>query len=45
KLKSVLCFDGTPISARNIRKQIKQYLDGGMVMPLHRTKIASSAGE
>ncbi|MEP5569978.1 MAG: 2-oxoacid:acceptor oxidoreductase subunit alpha [Halioglobus sp.] len=45
KLKSVLCFDGTPISARNIRKQIKQHLDGGMVMPLHRTKIASSAGE
>lgn len=45
KLKSVLCFDGTPISARNIRKQINQYLDGGMVMPLHRTKIASSAGE
>jgi 2-oxoglutarate/2-oxoacid ferredoxin oxidoreductase subunit alpha len=45
KLKSVLCFDGTPISARNIRKQIKQYLDGGMVMPLHRTKIAGSAGE
>ena len=23
KLKSVLCFDGTPISARNIRKQIQ----------------------
>ncbi|MEP4148001.1 MAG: 2-oxoacid:acceptor oxidoreductase subunit alpha [Halioglobus sp.] len=45
KLKSVLCFDGTPISARNIRKQIKQHLDGSRVMPLHRTKIASSAGE
>ena len=43
KLKSVLCFDGTPISARNIRKQIKQYLEGGEVRPLH--KIASSAGE
>lgn len=45
KLKSVLCFDGTPISARNIRKQIKQHLDGGAVQPLHRTKIASSAGD
>ena len=45
KLKSVLCFDGTPISARNIRKQIKQYLDGGEIQPLHRTKIAGSAGE
>jgi 2-oxoglutarate ferredoxin oxidoreductase subunit alpha len=45
KLKSVLCFDGTPISARNIRKQIRQHLDGGAVQPLHRTKIASSAGE
>lgn len=45
KLKSVLCFDGTPISARNIRKQIKQYREGGEVMPLHRTKIAGSAGE
>jgi 2-oxoglutarate ferredoxin oxidoreductase subunit alpha len=45
KLKSVLCFDGTPISARNIRKQIKQHLDGGKVMPLHRTHVASGAGE
>ncbi len=26
KLKSVLCFDGTPISARNIRKQIRMQL-------------------
>ena len=45
KLKSVLCFDGTPISARNIRKQIMQHLDGGVIEPLHRTKVASSAGE
>ncbi len=45
KLKSVLCFDGTPISARNIRKQIKQHLDGGRVTPLHRTHVASGAGE
>jgi 2-oxoglutarate ferredoxin oxidoreductase subunit alpha len=36
KLKSVLCFDGTPISARNIRKQIKKHLNGGNVTPLHR---------
>jgi 2-oxoglutarate ferredoxin oxidoreductase subunit alpha len=45
QLKSVLCFDGTPISARNIKKQINQHLDGGAVEPLHRTKIASIAGE
>ncbi|TDG13896.1 2-oxoacid:acceptor oxidoreductase subunit alpha [Seongchinamella unica] len=45
KLKSVLCFDGTPISARNIRKQIKQYLEEGAPKPLHLTKITSSAGE
>jgi 2-oxoglutarate ferredoxin oxidoreductase subunit alpha len=45
KLKSVLCFDGTPISARNIRKQIKQHLDGGAVQPLHKTKVVSSVGE
>jgi 2-oxoglutarate ferredoxin oxidoreductase subunit alpha len=44
KLKSVLCFDGTPISARNIRKQIRQHLGGGNVTPLHRTQVAS-AGE
>lgn len=43
KLKSVLCFDGTPISARNIRKQIKRHL-GGNVLPLHRSG-AASAGE
>jgi 2-oxoglutarate ferredoxin oxidoreductase subunit alpha len=45
KLKSVLCFDGTPISARNIRKQIKQHLNGGNVTPLHRNTVASGAGE
>ena len=36
KLKSVLCFDGTPISARNIRKQILLHLPGGNVTPLRR---------
>jgi 2-oxoglutarate ferredoxin oxidoreductase subunit alpha len=36
KLKSVLCFDGTPISARNIRKQILQQLPGNNVTPLRR---------
>ncbi len=45
KLKSVLCFDGTPISARNIRKQIKQHLKGDNVTPLHRNTAASGAGE
>ena len=45
KLKSVLCFDGTPISARNIKKQINLHLDGGNVEPLHRTKVASGGGE
>jgi 2-oxoglutarate/2-oxoacid ferredoxin oxidoreductase subunit alpha len=45
KLKSVLCFDGTPISARNIRKQIKKYLTGDNVTPLHRDTAASGAGD
>lgn len=45
KLKSVLCFDGTPISARNIKKQINTHLGGGARKPLHRTKIARIAGE
>lgn len=45
KLKSVLCFDGTPISARNIRKQIKQHMNGGNVTPLHRHPAVSGAGE
>ncbi len=36
KLKSVLCFDGTPISARNIKKQIKQQLPGSNVTPFQR---------
>lgn len=42
KLKSVLCFDGTPISARNIRKQIKTHLNDDNVTPLHRR---SASGE
>jgi 2-oxoglutarate ferredoxin oxidoreductase subunit alpha len=41
KLKSVLCFDGTPISARNIRKQILLQMPGHNVTPL-RTDIAAS---
>jgi 2-oxoglutarate ferredoxin oxidoreductase subunit alpha len=45
KLKSVLCFDGTPISARNIRKQIQQLVQGNSEMPLHREQTASGAGE
>lgn len=45
KLKSVLCFDGTPISARNIRKQILNYLSGEKVTPLHRHVMARGAGE
>ena len=45
KLKSVLCFDGTPISARNIRKQIKKHLNGDNVTPLHRRTAATAAGE
>jgi 2-oxoglutarate ferredoxin oxidoreductase subunit alpha len=45
KLKSVLCFDGTPISARNIRKQIQQLVQGKKEMPLHREQTASGVGE
>jgi 2-oxoglutarate ferredoxin oxidoreductase subunit alpha len=45
KLKSVLCFDGTPISARNIRKQILEHLPGDNVTPLHRKVRAGAAGE
>ncbi len=45
KLKSVLCFDGTPISARNIRKQIMEHLPGNNVTPLHRKVRANSVGE
>ena len=45
KLKSVLCFDGTPISARNIRKQILLQMPGHNVTPLHPEKVASGAGE
>ena len=45
KLKSVLCFDGTPISARNIRKQILQLLPVSNVTPLHGDQAANSSGE
>ncbi len=45
KLKSVLCFDGTPISARNIRKQILQLLPGNNVTPLHGDQVASGSGD
>jgi 2-oxoglutarate/2-oxoacid ferredoxin oxidoreductase subunit alpha len=45
KLKSVLCFDGTPISARNIRKQILEHLPGSNVTPLHRQKRNRRAGD
>jgi 2-oxoglutarate ferredoxin oxidoreductase subunit alpha len=45
KLKSVLCFDGSPISARNIRKQIKKHLNGNNVLPLHRTTAGRTIGE
>ena len=45
KLKSVLCFDGTPISARNIRKQILQQIPGSNVTPLRReTALAGAQG-
>ncbi len=45
KLKSVLCFDGTPISARNIRKQILQQMPGYNVTPLRRDKLVGGLGE
>jgi len=45
KLKSVLCFDGTPISARNIRKQIKKHLNSDNVTPLHRHIAQGSTGD
>jgi 2-oxoglutarate ferredoxin oxidoreductase subunit alpha len=45
KLKSVLCFDGTPISARNIRKQILQQLPGSNVTPLRRETAGLGKGE
>ena len=45
KLKSVLCFDGTPISARNIGKQIKKHLKSDNVLPLHRNITWVRAGE
>ena len=43
KLKSVLCFDGTPISARNIRKQILQQIPGSNVTPLRREAASGEA--
>ena len=43
KLKSVLCFDGTPISARNIRKQILQQIPGSNVTPLRRETASAGA--
>ncbi len=45
KLKSVLCFDGTPISARNIRKQILQQIPGSNVTPLRRETASGGMGE
>jgi 2-oxoglutarate ferredoxin oxidoreductase subunit alpha len=45
KLKSVLCFDGSPISARNIRRQIKTHLNSDNVLPLHRKSTLVRAGE
>jgi len=45
KLKSVLCFDGSPISARNIRRQIKTHLNSDNVLPLHRKTTLVRAGE
>jgi 2-oxoglutarate ferredoxin oxidoreductase subunit alpha len=45
KLKSVLCFDGTPISARNIRKQILQQMPGHNVRSLHGANVASGKGK
>ncbi|PLW83268.1 2-oxoacid:acceptor oxidoreductase subunit alpha [Kineobactrum sediminis] len=45
KLKSVLCFDGNPISARNIRKQILLQMPGYNVTPLRRERIVSAVPE
>ena len=45
KLKSVLCFDGTPISARNIRKQILLKMPGHNVTQIQREQTASGGGE
>ena len=43
KLKSVLCFDGTPISARNIRKQILQQIPGSNITPIRRKPAGGEA--
>jgi len=45
KLKSVLCFDGTPISARNIRKQILLHMPDNSVTPIFSPQVASGEGE
>ena len=45
KLKSVLCFDGTPISARNIRKQILLHMPDNSVTPIFAPQVASGEGE
>jgi len=45
KLKSVLCFDGNPISARNIRKQILMQMPGHNVTPLHRERVVGKGSE
>jgi 2-oxoglutarate ferredoxin oxidoreductase subunit alpha len=45
KLKSVLCFDGTPISARNIRKQILLQMPGRNIRPLRREEVALHSGD
>ncbi len=45
KLKSVLCFDGTPISARNIRKQIRQQLPELEQEPQEVARTGTGRGE
>ena len=45
QLKPVLSFDGAPISARNIRKQIKKYLAGGSDLPFHHHDTATRRAE
>ena len=45
KLKSVLCFVGTPISARNIRKQILLHMPDNSVTPIFSPQVASGEGE
>ncbi|TGD75205.1 2-oxoacid:acceptor oxidoreductase subunit alpha [Mangrovimicrobium sediminis] len=45
KLKSVLCFDGTPISARNIRKQIRLHMPELDEEPQEVARAAGATGE